>query len=350
MRPMYLMGSPLSFRKSAVGRRTLVVFATAVAFGCGPVSGLAAPVFDLTFVAPAQPTSRRTEPMTSYRFAVGPFALGRIATLIAEGPLLQTAFKIDAPDQSTLQLLLPLRDQIMAAGFTVIYECETQACGGFDFRFGTEVIAEPDMHVDLGDFRYLAATRNAGTGDELLSLMVSKSPDHGFVQFTQVGSFAKAAPRMAAATMSRDLNTVPLVAPAPVTRAGGADGAGVLAATLDQGLQVVLEDLVFASGSSALSPGDFASLRDLAAWLRGNPGRTVSVVGHTDASGSVSANLSLSKLRAQSVRQRLIADFAIPAAQITADGVGSSVPRDTNATNAGRQKNRRVEVMTTPTP
>ena len=344
------MGLPFSFRKFDLGRRTVAVFAIAAAIVCGPYAAFSAPVFDLTFLSPAKPTTSRTEPMTSYRFAVGPFALGRVATLVAEGPLEQTAFKIDAPDQSTLQLLQPLRDQIMAAGFTVIYECETQACGGFDFRYGIEMIAEPDMHVDLGDFRYLAATRRADTGDEMLSLMVSKSPDHGFVQFTQVGSFAKAAPRMAAATKSPGLDAVPLGAPAPLTGSASGDLAGLLAATLDQGLPMVLEDLVFTSGSSALATDDFASLRDLAVWLRGNPQRAVMVVGHTDASGSVSANQSLSKLRAQSVRQRLIGEFAIPATQITADGVGSSVPRDTNATNAGRQKNRRVEVMTTSAP
>lgn len=310
----------------------------------------AAPTFDLVFSAPAQSTAVRTEPMTSFRFAVGPFALGSIAALLAEGPLQQTAFKIDAPGQSTLQLIRPLRDQIAAAGFTVIYECETQSCGGFDFRYGTEVIAEPDMHIDLGDFRYLAATRSAGAGDEILSLMVSKSPDHGFVQLTQVGNFAKAAPALTAATKTPDLLAAPLAPTAPVAVVAAGEPAGKVAARLDQGLAVALDDLVFSSGSSALAQGDYPSLQDLAAWLRANPQKTVMLVGHTDASGGAAANLMLSKLRAQNVRQRLIADFNVPTAQIAADGAGSLSPRDTNATDIGRQKNRRVEVMITSTP
>jgi len=340
------------FSGLSLSKQSLRFAAIAVAFGvvCGPRGGFAAPVFDLSFKTPAQPTALRTEPMTSFRFAVGPFALGSIATLVAEGPLSQTAFKIDAPGQSTLQLIQPLRDQIAAAGFSVIYECETQTCGGFDFRYGTEVMAEPDMHVDLGDFRYLAATRVGVAGDEILSLMVSKSPDHGFVQLTQVGGFAKPAPRLAAATKTPDLAAPLPAAAAPVVVTAASVLPTELGASLDQGLPRVLEDLKFPSGSSSLAVGDFASLRDLAAWLAANPQKTVMVVGHTDASGGVSANLSLSKLRAQSVRQRLVADFGIPAAQISAEGAGSLSPRDTNTTDAGQQKNRRVEVMTTTTP
>lgn len=322
-----------------------IVFTIAAAY-----SGLAAPVFKLTFAAPVQTTASRAEPMTSFRFAVGPFALGRIATVLAEGPLEQTAFKIDAPGQSTLQLMQPLRDQITAAGFTVIYECETQICGGFDFRFGTEVMDEPDMHIDLGDFRYLAATRGTGAQADSLSLMVSRSPDHGFVQLTQVGGFAKTAPRLTEATKSPDLAvTLPAVV-APIVAGVPVVSAGELAARLDQGLSLVLEDLVFASGSSALATGDYASLQELVAWLRANPNKTVMVVGHTDASGGVAANLALSKLRAQSVRQRLLADFDIAGRQVSAEGAGSLSPRDSNATDMGRQKNRRVEVMVTSTP
>ena len=306
--------------------------------------------FDPTFPAPAQVTATRAEPLTSYRFAVGPFARAAIATVLAEGPLQQTAFKIDAAGQSTLQLIQPLRTQLSAAGFSVIYECETLTCGGFDFRYGTQVMAEPDMHVDLGDFRYLAATRSGDAGKEVLSLLVSRSPDHGFVQLTQVGGFAKPAPALTEATRSPELGTATLTIAAPVLAGVPVDPLGPVGATLDQSLPLVLEDLVFPSGSSALAAGEYASLRELAAWLSANPQKTVMVVGHTDATGGVAANLSLSKLRAQSVRQRLLADFKVPAAQIAANGAGSLSPRDTNATDAGRQKNRRVEVMITSTP
>ena len=325
-------------------------FALACSLVGGLTAAVAAPVFDLSFSAPAQPTAVRAEPLTSFRFAIGPFALGSIATLLAEGPLQQTAFKINAPGQSTLQLMQPLRDQITAAGFTVIYECETQICGGFDFRYGTDVMAEPEMHIDLGDFRYLAATRNRAAQEDTLSLIVSRSPDHGFVQLTQVGGFAIAEPKLTESTKTPALVANPPAVAAPVEPAKPIAAPSELGAMLDQGLPLVLEDLVFPSGSSALAKGDYGSLRALAAWLRANPEKTAMVVGHTDATGGVAANLSLSKLRAQSVRQRLLAEFDIPAVQIAAEGAGSLSPRDTNATDLGRQKNRRVEVIITSTP
>ena len=111
----------------------------------------------------------------------------------------------------------------------------------------------------------------------------------------------------------------------------------------------MLEDLIFASGSADLAAGDYASLRDLAAWLRAHPDQTLTLVGHTDASGALANNIVLSKLRAASVRRALIAQFDIPAAQLSSNGVGPLSPRDSNLTEAGQQKNRRVEVFTTPT-
>ena len=75
----------------------------------------------------------------------------------------------------------------------------------------------------------------------------------------------------------------------------------------------------------------------------------MALVGHTDASGGLDVNIAVSRQRAQSVRQRLIDRYDIPARQVDAQGVGYLSPRASNLTEAGRQKNRRVEVMMTST-
>jgi outer membrane protein OmpA-like peptidoglycan-associated protein len=125
---------------------------------------------------------------------------------------------------------------------------------------------------------------------------------------------------------------------------------GSLAAGLrDQGT-VALDDLVFASGKAVLAEGEYASLAALADWLRANPTLTVTLVGHTDASGSLAGNIALSKQRAAAVRAVLIQTYTLPAAQIDAQGAGYLAPRDTNQTPEGRQRNRRVEVMLTSPP
>jgi OOP family OmpA-OmpF porin len=305
----------------------------------------AAPTLDLHFPAPSEATGSQREAMTSFRMAVGPFGADGIPTTLAEGALDQSAYRLQTADLSTLELLQSLRAQIKRAGFEVLFECETEGCGGYDFRYGTALLPEPDMHVDLGDFRYLAAKRVGPHGDEYVSLVVSRSQDNGFVQVTQVGQLAQPAPRFTASTKT------PLAAPADQqalslpAKPATADLAGLLG----QGQPQVLEDLVFPSGSAELAEGDYASLQALADWLKANPSQSVTLVGHTDNDGSLEGNIAVSRKRAASVRQTLLTRYDIPADQVQAEGVGYLAPRDSNLTDEGRQKNRRVEVMLTST-
>lgn len=322
--------------------RTVIGLAAAM---LGATALHAAPTLDLQFPAPAETTGSQRQPMASHRMAVGPFADGAIPTALAEGAIDQSAYRLQAADLSTLQLLQPLRAQITTAGFQVLFECETEACGGYDFRYGTDLLPEPDMHVDLGDFRYLAAKRTGPQGDEYISLVVSRSQDKGFVQVTQVGQLAQPAARFTASTktpMAQAPSQQALALPAkPATTD--------LAALLAQGQPQVLEDLVFPSGSAQLAQGEYASLQALADWLRANPDQAVTLVGHTDNDGSLAGNIAVSKKRAASVRQALLTRYDIPAAQVQAEGVGYLAPRASNQTDEGRQKNRRVEVMLTST-
>lgn len=314
---------------------------------CGPAAALT-----LEFPGPASATRSRAEPLTSYRLPVGPFVDGTLQTTLTEGPMDQSAWRFPAPGLTTLQLLDPLRDQIAAAGFKVLYECEAAVCGGFDFRYGTEVLPEPDMHVDLGDFRYLAATKPGAAGPDYISLIVSRAADQGFVQLTRVGQDALPRPGMTTSTKSplpigTAAQSLPLVQKAPTAQplAAVSPANGPLAQRLTTGGAQVLEDLVFASGDSTLAEGEFASLAELATYLRANPDAKVVLVGHTDASGTLDPNITLSRERARSVRQRLLGAYAIPPNQVEAEGVGYLVPRAPNDTEAGRLANRRVEAM-----
>jgi OOP family OmpA-OmpF porin len=111
----------------------------------------------------------------------------------------------------------------------------------------------------------------------------------------------------------------------------------------------VLADLSFETGSSRLSAGPFPALDELAAYMAANPGRSVTLVGHTDASGALEPNVALSRARARAVRERLIADYGIAAGRIAADGVGYLMPLAPNVTEEGRALNRRVEAVVTST-
>ncbi|MBZ4689828.1 MAG: OmpA family protein [Cereibacter sp.] len=319
-------------------RRSLSAFAGLAAL-CALPTVLPAQPLTLAFPAPGTVTTDRAEPLTSYRLPVGPWTPAGVTTRLAEGALEQNAWRIDAPGMTTLQLLDPLRDQLAEAGFKVIFACETDVCGGFDFRYGTDILPEPDMHVDLGDFRYLAAERATPEGPEVLSLLVSRSATAGFAQLTRISPVTTPPPP--AITASSKSPEAEVAAAPPATATASATGLG---ARLDSGGAQPLEDLVFSSSAAALEEGDYASLAELAGYLQSKPERRVMLVGHTDASGSQEANLALSKQRAQSVRQRLIDRFGLAPDRITADGVGALAPRASNLTEAGRTLNRRVEV------
>lgn len=112
----------------------------------------------------------------------------------------------------------------------------------------------------------------------------------------------------------------------------------------DRGTVVTLGSVLFATGRSELLPGAMQSVDRLAEYLQGNPDKTVVIEGHTDSTGSDSTNLRLSQERADAVRMALITR-GIVAGRIVATGLGSSRPVASNDTAAGRQQNRRVEII-----
>ena len=221
--------------------------------------------------------------------------------------------------------------QVVAGVFAVLFECAAERWGVVDFRFAIPVLPEPDMHVDLGDYRFLSARRGTSPDADYVSLLVSRSSDSAYVQMTRVGP-----------TLS---SSAPLVtAQSDPQRVSGSLGDKLI----ERG-KVVLGDVTFKSGSTELGKGNFASLTELASFLKANRDKTVTLVGHTDADGSLAANIALSRQRAQSVMRYMIADLGCNPAQLSADGIGFLSPVASNLTENGRTQNRRVEALLTST-
>lgn len=272
-----------------------------------------------------------TETPGIYEMPIGPWREDGMPILSEEGTLHQQAWRIDGAGLTTAQILLPLRAQLTEAGFDILFECQTEGCGGFDFRFATRVMNAPDMHVDLGDFRYLAAERDNDSGTELVSLLISRSAQSGHVQLTRVGP----------PTDTRDMASATGAALSS-TAATPQEG---LVAELERTGRAVLSDLTFETGSAQLGSGTFASLETLSDYLAANPERRVALVGHTDSVGALEGNIALSRRRAGSVLERLVSDYAVPRRQLEAEGMGYLAPIASNLTDAGREANRRVEVI-----
>jgi outer membrane protein OmpA-like peptidoglycan-associated protein len=112
----------------------------------------------------------------------------------------------------------------------------------------------------------------------------------------------------------------------------------------DRGLVLTLGDVLFATGQADLKPGAAANLNQLVSFLAKYPARTVSIEGHTDSVGGDEFNLALSQRRAEAVRSHLVRQ-GVDAGRITTLGAGKGSPVASNDTAAGRQQNRRVEVI-----
>ena len=69
------------------------------------------------------------------------------------------------------------------------------------------------------------------------------------------------------------------------------------------------------------------------------------IVGHTDDTGMLAGNLSLSERRAAAVKRALVADFGVVGDRLETRGVGPLVPVSTNTAESGRALNRRVEIV-----
>jgi outer membrane protein OmpA-like peptidoglycan-associated protein len=111
-----------------------------------------------------------------------------------------------------------------------------------------------------------------------------------------------------------------------------------------RGLIVNLSDVLFDTASSNLKPGAREKLARVSGILVTHPGLRLELEGHTDSVGTDAYNQSLSSRRAESVRVYLV-DQRIPPASVGASGLGEGHPVATNDTAAGRQQNRRVEMI-----
>jgi outer membrane protein OmpA-like peptidoglycan-associated protein len=123
-----------------------------------------------------------------------------------------------------------------------------------------------------------------------------------------------------------------------------ADLAALQATKTDRGMTITLQDVVFDSGSAQLKPGAMLTLDRLAEVLRANPERRVQIEGFTDSQGGDAYNLDLASRRAAAVRQALTSR-GVSIDRIDALAYGEAYPVATNDTSAGRQLNRRVEIV-----
>ena len=241
-----------------------------------------------------------------------------ISRLDVRGRTTTKVFQIDGTSLTLDQMLQPIITHLNDKQFSIELYCNTNVCGGFNFRKKLTVSNPPFMLVNVANYSVITAVKNRSA----ISLVASKLGNTIYLQILSIG------------TANNDLilqNQKPLK--------------DNYSSKLKEDGAIVLDDLIYRSGSSDLGAGPFESLSALADFLKATPGSSIILVGHSDAIGELRKNIELSRNRAQAVVDRLIKNYGIDQSRISAQGIGFLSPKTNNSTEKSRKKNRRVEAI-----
>lgn len=104
------------------------------------------------------------------------------------------------------------------------------------------------------------------------------------------------------------------------------------------------QGIYFDTGSTAIKPESYATLKEIANYINNN-GSSFLIVGHTDSDGDKEANRILSQQRSSAVREALVNEFGVDTNLLASGGFGSKYPIASNATSEGKAQNRRVDFV-----
>lgn len=257
-------------------------------------------------------------------------------TLATTGKVTRIVYAAPA-GKTAAEVLANFRDSLQASGFKLLYSCTAgnsgaTACGGYNFaqRLANEILERDSAHrnvmVDLlfsvdDDVRYFTAELQRDSRKVDVGVMVTKNGDHPtgvLLQIIESGQMPTGQVIVDAAAMSKGLQS---------------EG------------KIALYGLQFATDSATLQPDSDTTLKQMSELLHQQPKLRVYIVGHTDNTGSLEHNITLSQQRADSVVKALTSRFGIAPDRLSAKGLASYSPVANNHAEADKAKNRRVEMV-----
>lgn len=258
-------------------------------------------------------------------FITGPLDRAELGeTLDLEGRLIVKTWQAP-PERSTLEVFRAYETALENRGFTSIYACKNEPCGRVGYMYWTGPRSIQIPYYDK-DQRLATFERVKDGARDVVTLFVSKKrtsdPTKEFVGIA-----------IEALTTEAEMTQVVTL------------DADAIAQAIDATGSASIYGLEFETGSAALLPASAPVLEQMAAYLNRDGSADILLVGHTDNVGDLSMNMGLSKSRADAVKAALIADYGVPASRLDSHGVGYLAPKAANATDAGRQQNRRVEMV-----
>ena len=234
-----------------------------------------------------------------------------------EGRITRIAYRTD-PGPSILEVSRNFETQLTKAGFETLLACDTDACGGIPFTEAIDALPIPQMWVDGFNYHYFAGRNVDGGRETYASVVVSENNKEIYAQLIVVELGAIENKMVDAAAMAKGLG--------------------------DTG-HIALYGIYFDTDKAVIKPESRPTLEQIAKLLAGQPQLNVFIVGHTDSQGTFDYNLDLSRRRAEAIAQELVKSYRIAQPRLRTAGVGLLAPIGSNASEAGRALNRRVELV-----
>ena len=267
-----------------------------------------------------------------------------------EGRLTRLVYVVPA-GRSTLEVLRNYEDEVAAKGGQVLYQCKGEDCGGASTRgadaggnsSGLINILYPREQITAAAFSNgSCAINNSHSGQRFLAAQI---PAGGDVAHLAVMTYQIKDDLYCKALNDRTVAIVTIVEPKAREKKMVTVSAAEMGKSIAASGRVALYGILFDTAKADVKPESDAALAEIAALLKVDPALKLYVVGHTDSVGGFGSNMDLSGRRASAVVEALAAKFGVAKARLQPAGVGPVSPVASNEDEAGRAKNRRVELV-----
>lgn len=257
--------------------------------------------------------------------------------IVAEGAR-STAFYRMPKDVSTLEPLRSYQEELTGQGFEVLYQGKSEELDNGYGRFMEQVygkkIGAPLMEYifpSADDFRYIALRKNRDDGSQVyFTGLFMKVPSSWGSKFGNPGDVLGRIDVLQTKALNKRLV---LVKAEEMAQQIGSNG------------KVALYGILFDFNKADIKPESNETLEQVAKYLSDNPTKKLVVTGHTDNVGNFEFNRDLSQRRAQAVVEYLVSKHSIAKDRLLAFGASFASPVASNASEDGKAKNRRVELV-----
>jgi len=223
---------------------------------------------------------------------------------------------------STLKVYENYKYALNKAGFSVLSECKLDECGADTAaeKLGGKISIENSVYNEFRKPYYIVAKKSGKQGNIYVALFIG-----GHEANTSLQQVIMEEKGVETGLISIDADS--------------------LKQQIDADGKALIYGIYFDTGKAVVKPESKPTLDAIAQLLSKNKELLLYVVGHTDDTGSGAANVALSLQRATAVVNELTTTYKIPASRLQAQGVGPYAPAGNNTSDAGKQKNRRVELV-----